>query len=101
MVDEAQDLTDLEWAIIDKIAKKSNNLYLVGDDDQAIYGWKGSEVSKFQTWPCDEKDVRFLKKSYRLPTNIHHFVTTESYQKYTLEWVILILAQEKVMVFIR
>ena len=77
MVDEAQDLTDLEWAIIDKIAKKSNNLYLVGDDDQGIYGWKGSEVSKFQTWPCDEKDIRFLKKSYRLPTNIHHFVTTE------------------------
>lgn len=77
MVDEAQDLTALEWAIIEKIAKKSNNLYLVGDDDQGIYGWKGSRVSKFQTWPCEKEDVRFLKKSYRLPTNIHHFVTTE------------------------
>ena len=42
MVDEVQDLTDLEWAVIKKLANNTEELHLVGDDDQAIYGWKGA-----------------------------------------------------------
>ena len=44
LVDESQDLSKLEWEVISKIARKTRDLYLVGDDDQAIYGWKGSNV---------------------------------------------------------
>jgi len=77
MVDEVQDLTDLEWSVIKKIAKNTEELHLVGDDDQAIYGWKGAKVTTFQKWPCREEDITILDKTYRLPHNIHHFVTTE------------------------
>jgi len=48
LVDEVQDLSKLEWQVISKIAQKTEELFLVGDDDQAIFGWKGSDVSIFQ-----------------------------------------------------
>ena len=38
LVDEVQDLSKLEWQVISKIAQKTEELFLVGDDDQAIYG---------------------------------------------------------------
>tara|TARA_R110002020_G_scaffold257139_1_gene470755 strand:+ start:1631 stop:3337 length:1707 start_codon:yes stop_codon:yes gene_type:complete len=77
MVDEVQDLTDLEWAVIKKLASNTEELHLVGDDDQAIYGWKGARVTTFQKWLCNKEDITILKKTHRLPQNIHHFVTTE------------------------
>ena len=77
MVDEVQDLTDLEWAVIKKLANNTEELHLVGDDDQAIYGWKGAKVATFQEWPCNKEDITFLDKTHRLPHNIHYFVTKE------------------------
>ena len=77
MVDEVQDLTDLEWAVIKKLANNTEELHLVGDDDQAIYGWKGAKVTTFQKWPCREEDITILNKTHRLPHNIHYFVTQE------------------------
>ena len=55
MVDEVQDLTPLEWRVIAKLGLTTEELYLVGDDDQAIYGWKGANVKIFQKWSCDTK----------------------------------------------
>jgi len=77
MVDEVQDLTDLEWAVIKKLANNTEELHLVGDDDQAIYGWKGAKVTTFQKWPCKKEDITILNKTHRLPHNIHYFVTQE------------------------
>ena len=51
IVDECQDLSKLEWKVIAKLSKNSEDLYLAGDDDQAIFGWKGSDVRIFQRWP--------------------------------------------------
>ena len=61
MVDEAQDLTDLEWAVIKKLANNTEELHLVGDDDQAIYGWKGAKVTTFQKWPCKRRRHNYFK----------------------------------------
>ena len=73
MVDEVQDLSKLEWQVISKIAQKTEELYLVGDDDQAIFGWKGSDVRIFQKWPCKKENITRLKTSYRLPGKIYDF----------------------------
>ena len=73
LVDEVQDLSKLEWQVISKIAQKTEELFLVGDDDQAIYGWKGSDVRIFQKWPCKKENVVRLETSYRLPGKIYDF----------------------------
>ena len=73
LVDEVQDLSRLEWQVISKIGRKTEELYLVGDDDQAIYGWKGSDVRIFQKWPCKKENIIKLEKSYRLPGKIYDF----------------------------
>ena len=73
LVDEVQDLSFLEWQVISKIGKKTEELYLVGDDDQAIYGWKGSDVEIFQKWPCKKENIKRLKTSFRLPGKIYDF----------------------------
>ena len=73
LVDEVQDLSFLEWQVISKIGRKTEELYLVGDDDQAIYGWKGSDVEIFQKWPCKKENIERLKTSHRLPGKIYDF----------------------------
>jgi len=74
LVDEAQDLSKLEWQVISKIARNTEELVLVGDDDQSIYGWKGSDARIFQKWPCRKECVRSLPKTYRLPKPVYEVV---------------------------
>lgn len=53
LVDEAQDMNPLQFEIIRRLALPHNNLYLVGDDDQSIYGFRGatpSMILNFQTY---------------------------------------------------
>ena len=70
MVDEAQDLTPLQWDMVVKIAEAVDRVYIAGDDDQAIYEWNGADVNLFQTFPGKSL---VLKKSVRLNKNIHYF----------------------------
>lgn len=67
LIDEAQDLTPLQWKLVDKLIKNSKKVYLVGDDDQAIYEWAGADSSRLLT---HEGSTQVLKQSYRLPVNI-------------------------------
>jgi len=66
-IDEAQDLSPIQWKMYDILKKNSKHIILAGDDDQAIYGWAGADVARFQNEPAKE---RFLKKSYRIPSKI-------------------------------
>ena len=43
-VDEAQDLSPLQWAVVRKLAERAKRIYVAGDDDQAIYKWAGADV---------------------------------------------------------
>jgi DNA helicase II / ATP-dependent DNA helicase PcrA len=70
IVDEAQDLTPLQWKLIYKLAENSKRIYIAGDDDQAIYEWNGADVDYFNDFPG--KDF-ILKTSYRIPKAIHDF----------------------------
>ena len=70
IVDEAQDLTPLQWKFVDKIANNADKIYIAGDDDQAIYEWNGAKVNCFLDFPG--RNV-ILKQSHRLNKDIHEF----------------------------
>ena len=68
-VDEAQDLSPIQWKMYDILKKNSKHVILAGDDDQAIYGWAGADVKRFQDEPA--KDI-VLPQSYRVPRQVQH-----------------------------
>ena len=61
-VDEAQDLCKLQWRMINKITENARQIYISGDDDQAIYNWAGADVRYFIKLPGE---VETLKQSFR------------------------------------
>ena len=67
-IDEAQDLSPVQWKMVDIIRENSKYVILAGDDDQAIYGWAGADVKKFQEEPA-KKDI-ILPQSHRVPRQV-------------------------------
>ena len=61
-IDEAQDLSPLQWKLYDKLKEKSKDVYLAGDDDQAIFAWAGADVNRFISEPAKEKVLRYSKR---------------------------------------
>lgn len=68
IVDEAQDLSKLQWECIEKLALGVKNVHIAGDDDQAIYQWAGADVKTFVEL---EGNITVLKQSYRIPRKVH------------------------------
>jgi len=68
-IDEAQDLSPIQWKMFDVLKKNSKHVILAGDDDQAIYGWAGADVKRFQQEPAKEV---VLPQSYRVPRLVQH-----------------------------
>ena len=67
-IDEAQDLSPLQWDVAHVIEKHSDKIYCAGDDDQAIYKWAGADVEHFIGL---NGGYEVLEQSYRVPQNIH------------------------------
>jgi superfamily I DNA/RNA helicase len=57
-IDEAQDLSPLQWQLYDKLKYHCEQMYLAGDDDQAIYAWAGADVKRFVKEPAREIVLR-------------------------------------------
>ncbi|MCW2903268.1 MAG: ATP-dependent helicase [Streptosporangiaceae bacterium] len=57
IVDEYQDVNPAQEALIQRLAGPAVNLVVVGDDDQAIYGWRGSDVSNIIDFSQRYNDV--------------------------------------------
>lgn len=72
IVDEAQDLTPLMWAIVNKMGKYASRTVLAGDDMQSIYSFRGASPTDFLMQRKDAK-VFHLSKSYRLPEEVRKF----------------------------
>ncbi len=68
IIDEAQDLSPLQWDMVERMASLCDRIYYAGDDDQAIYSWAGADVRRFLRLDVDHTEV--LPISYRLPRSI-------------------------------
>jgi len=66
-IDEAQDLTPLQWQVVYKLFANCEKIIIAGDDDQAVYEWSGADVTQFLRF---SKEHTILNKSYRMPDKI-------------------------------
>ena len=66
-IDEAQDLSPLQWRMVRALWKKANKTYIAGDDDQAIFRWAGADVDTFIALKEEVDHVDTLSQSYRIP----------------------------------
>lgn len=69
IIDEAQDLTTLQWKFCEVAFRNVKKCYIAGDDDQAIYEWSGADVSRFIS-VARSSNILVLDKSYRLRENV-------------------------------
>jgi len=67
IVDEAQDLTPLQWEMVKKMSEHADEVLIAGDDDQAIHRWTSVNVDDFIN--CTDR-VEVLNQSYRLPRSV-------------------------------
>ena len=77
LVDEFQDTNAIQYAFVRVLAGDSGRVFVVGDDDQSIYGWRGAKVENVQKFLQDftlpdgtgAKTIR-LEQNYRSSANI-------------------------------
>jgi len=72
LVDEFQDTNAIQYAWVRLLVGKENNIFAVGDDDQAIYGWRGARVENLQKLRKDFPASRIIKleQNYRSTATI-------------------------------
>jgi len=72
MIDEYQDTNELQLKLIQKLCTTHNNICVVGDDDQSIYGWRGAHIRNIMEFDQDfvGANIFKLEENYRSRTPI-------------------------------
>ncbi len=72
LIDEFQDINQVQYDVIKMLAAPQNNLFVVGDDDQSIYGFRGADAKLMFQFQKDYPDAKqiLLDINYRSTANI-------------------------------
>ncbi len=72
LVDEFQDTNALQYLWLKRLAGDGQEVFVVGDDDQSIYGWRGAQVENLERFRKEMGDVRVLRleQNYRSTATI-------------------------------
>ncbi len=72
LVDEFQDVNEVQYELVSLLAGKGGNLFVVGDDDQSIYRFRGAKGENFRQFETDFFGVQkvILNINYRCPKEI-------------------------------
>ncbi|MBQ9934747.1 MAG: ATP-dependent helicase [Lachnospiraceae bacterium] len=72
LVDEFQDSNKLQYEILKLLGKPAENVFIVGDDDQSVYGFRGAKPEIMQAFTKDFNNVKitYLSENYRCGKNI-------------------------------
>ena len=72
MIDEYQDTNEIQLKLLQKLCCTHNNICVVGDDDQSIYGWRGAHIRNILEFNQDFTNAHIVKleKNYRSTQNI-------------------------------
>lgn len=92
LVDEYQDTNHLQYGIVRILAGKKKNIFVVGDDNQSIYSWRGADISNILNFEKDFPDTKTIKleKNYRSTRNIidlsNHLIKHNTERKEKTLW---------------
>lgn len=63
LIDEFQDINPMQYDVINMLTANTSNLFVVGDDDQSIYGFRGSRPDIMKAFPVDYKGTKVINLS--------------------------------------
>ncbi|MCG9967293.1 UvrD-helicase domain-containing protein [Pelotomaculum terephthalicicum JT] len=78
LVDEFQDINGIQYRLIKKWGEKSGSIFIIGDPDQSIYGFRGSDFRYFERFKADFPDLRQVRLTWNYRSTPEIIISAES-----------------------